>query len=133
MGKLLAGMAALAALQVIYVSCWSFPADVDAANLDSAVKNAWTRLGATLGVWLSWYCDCRKPFDTKAPLVGQLLKIVLGLALALGIRMGLKPVLALVFGGHHCADMIRYFAMVAFAGVLWPRSFPLFARLGKER
>ena len=133
LGKLMALMALLAGLQVLYVSFWPFPADIDAGNLESAVKNAYTMLGATLGIWLAWAADCKKPFDTAAPLVGQILKSVIGLALALAIRMALKPVLGAVFGGHHIADAIRYFAMVAFAGVLWPRTFPWFAKLGKGR
>lgn len=132
MGRLLAAMAALAALEVAYVSLWPFPADIDPVNLDSAVKNAWTMLGATLGVWFAWSQDCRRPFDTKAPLAGQILKVVLGLALALAIRLALKPVLTAILGGHHVGDMIQYFAMVAFAGALWPRTFPWFAKLGKR-
>jgi len=133
LGRLLTTMALLAALEVAYVSFWPFPADVDPANLESAVKNAWTMLGAALGVWLAWCCDRKHPFDTAAPLPGQILKTVLGLALALAIRLALKPVLNGIFGGHHIADMIRYFAMVAFAGVLWPRTFPWFAGLGKGK
>lgn len=133
LGRLLVGMAVLAVLEVAYVSCWPFPGDVDPVNLESAVKNAWTMLGATLGVCLAWYCDTKRPFDTAAPLLGQILKCLLGLGLALAIRLALKPVLNGIFGGHHFADMLRYFAMVAFAGVLWPRTFPWFAKLGKGK
>ena len=60
-------------------------------------------------------------------------KLALGLALLLGIRAGLKPALRAITGGAAWADAVRYFAMVVFAGCLWPRTFPFFARLGKKK
>ena len=90
--------------------------------------------GAVLGLLLVYAVDRYKlHFETKAPFAGQLLKLVLGLALVLVIKAGLKAPLHALFDGSYVADMVRYFLMVVFAGCVWPMTFPLFARIGKKR
>lgn len=124
---------AVALAYVVYVSVAKFPADIDAENLTHGVKNAWTLLGASIGVWASFEIDERwVRFDTKATLPGQLLKVGLGLALVIGLRVGLKPALALVFGSHPAADCVRYLLMVLFAGAVWPMSFKWLAAIGQK-
>ena len=49
-----------------------------------------------------------------------------------GIKAGLKAPLHAILGGHYVADGIRYFLMTAFAGCVWPLTFPLFGKLGKK-
>ena len=71
-------------------------------------------------------------FDVRAPFWGQVLKLVLGLALMLGIKAGLKPVLAALFAGSQAESFVRYFLIVLFAGIIWPLTFPFFAKLGKK-
>ena len=97
------------------------------------VKNAWTLVGTTAGVFVAWLID-RKwvHYDTKAVWWAQALKLLLGVALVLGIRLGLKPLFAVIFGGHVAADGLRYFIMCAVAGGLWPMTFKGFAGLGKK-
>ena len=90
-------------------------------------------LGALLGLALSYHLDeTRFHFDESAPLLGQILKVVLGLILIVGIRAGLKPLLALISDGLYW-NAVRYFCMVAFAGIVWPRTFPWFQKIGRKQ
>ena len=130
--RLLAVMLALSAGYLAFVSFYAFPADVDAANLASGTKNAWTMLGCILGVWLTFECDQRwLRFEVRAVWWAQALKLGLGLAILLGIKAGLKAPLHAVLDSY-AADGIRYFLMVVFAGCVWPMTFRWFAKLGKK-
>lgn len=118
---------------VLFVECYPFPADVDLHNLDSGTKNAYTMLGCILGVWMTYEADVRWIwFETKAVWWAQIGKLVLGLAILLGIKGGLKAPLYAVCGGHYVADAIRYFTMVAFAGCIWTKTFSFWSRLGTK-
>ena len=126
-------MSLLAGGYLAFVSLYSFPADVDAANLASGIKNAYTMLGCILGLWLSYEVDLRwLKFDTKAPLPGQALKLVLGLGLLMAIKSGAKAPLHGLLANDYLADGIRYFLMVAFAGCIWPLTFRFFKKVGKQ-
>ena len=131
---LLGIMTAMGVAYLLFVSFYSFPSDVDPANLSSGTKNAYTLLGATLGVFAAFYVDQKYThFETEAPLLGQLLKLVIGLALTMAIKAGTKPVLNALFNGHQSADFVRYFLMVIFAGVLWPMTFKWFAKISQKK
>ena len=132
----LAAGVALAFLFVFYVSgirADFAPGSADESNLAHAVKNAWTLLGAIAGLFCVFFFDSRgRNFDPHAPLFGQSLKFSLGLLLIVGIKAGLKPLLhALLPSGP--ADAVRYFLIVVFAGLVWPRTFPRFAKLGRKK
>lgn len=118
-----------------YVELWPFPEDIDAHNLESAVKNAYTLMGALLGLLIAYYFDEKKlHFPVKAVWWAQVLKVLIGMVLVLIVKEGLKAPLDAVFGGHMIARGIRYFLMVIVAGVVWPMAFPWFSGLGsKER
>lgn len=119
---------------LLFVLCYTFPADIDAENLFEGTKNAYTILGCMLGLAISYIYDRKRlHFDTKAPFWGQVLKLVLGLALLMAIRIGAKPVLNLLLNGHAAAGAIRYFLMVIFAGCIWPHTFPAFAKIGHKK
>ena len=71
-------------------------------------------------------------FETRAPLLGQVLKFTLGLALVAGVKAALKPAFyALLPAGP--ADCVRYFLVVLLAGCIFPKTFSYFAKLGKNR
>ena len=125
MRPLLAAMVLASLANIAFVTLYPFPADVDADNLAHGVKNAYTMLGCILGVWLTWEVD-RKAihFETKAPLSAQAVKLLLGFAILLGVKAALKAPLYALTGGHNIADFVRYFLMVAFAGCIWPLTFP---------
>lgn len=128
MYALLGGMTVLAVGFVLYANLWRFPADIDAANLAEGRKNAWSLLGALLGFCLSYPLDIHY-VNFKADNAHwwqQLLKVVLGLALLLGLRAGLKALFAAVGFTALCANAVRYGIMIVFAGLLWPMCFTRF-------
>lgn len=124
-------MTVLAAGFVAYVRLAPFPADMDAANLAEGTKNAHSLLGALLGLILARLWDERKlHFPVHAVWWAQILKVGLGLALTMALRIGLKAPLLALTGEAPLASGIRYFCIVLFAGAVWPMTFGWFARLG---
>lgn len=96
---------------------------------EHGVQNAWKLVGATLGLIAAWQMDQRwTHFDTRAAWWAQALKVALGLALVVGVRMGAKPLFAALMGGHDAAHAVRYFLMCVVGGGLWPMTFRFFAR-----
>ena len=125
MYALLGVMLALAVLYAVYVEVWPFPSDVELDNLEHGTKNAYTLLGAVSGMLLSYWLDQRYVrFTVKGSLPAQLVKLVLGLALTIGLRVVLKKPLNALLAGAPVADAIRYFCMVVFAAGIWPMTFP---------
>ncbi len=135
MKALMAGMIVLALAYLAYVELWPFPVDIDAHNLQSGYKNAYTLLGALLGVAVTYVVDEKKlQFQVKAVWWAQVLKVVLGLGVVLLVKEGLRTPLELLFGGHMAARAVRYFLIVVVAGIVWPLTFPWFSNLGlKEK
>ena len=130
---LLGGMIVCSGAYLLFTYTFPFPADVDAANLQSGISNGWKLLGATAGMLLACWIDLKYlNFDTKAVWWAQILKVVLGLALLLVIKGGLKAPLIALFGDPGVAGAIRYFLVVLFAAAVWPAAFGWFGRLGKE-
>lgn len=112
-----------------FMEFYPFPADVDAANLASAVKNAYTMTGAVAGMLVVYAFDTKiVRFSTYAPWWGQLIKLVGGLALAVGVKALLKAPLLALCGGHEVAHALRYFALVLVAGCIWPMTFRLYKK-----
>ena len=131
----------LAALLVItlgylaFVGLWKFPADayeIDAvtgsSNHANGMKNAWSLLGSLLGLIVGYTADRKTQFSEKAPLVGQICKTVLGLAILVALKVLLKKLFSMISEDLFW-DGLRYFCMVAFAVGLWPLSFPFWAKL----
>lgn len=128
MYALLGVRAALAVGFVLYANLWRFPADTDAVNLAEGRKNAWSLLGALLGFCLTYPIETRfVRFEARnAAWWQQLVKVVLGLALLLGLRAGLKALFAAVGFTALWSNAVRYFAIIVFAGLLWPMCFTRF-------
>ena len=134
---ILLGAAVLCGGYLVYASSLArcdWPAgSEDLANITHGLKNAYTMLGALLGFLIVYIADEKKlHFDVRAPFWGQVRKLVLGLALIVGITAGLKPLLVALFAGSQAESFVRYFLIVIFAGIVWPLSFPFFAKLGKK-
>ena len=113
------------------------PDEFDADSIDNyrhGVENSWKLFGALLTLPLVYTLDLKKiRFREEAPLLGQILKVVLGLLCVLAIKEGLKPVLGAVFGDSvPFADALRYFLLVMFAACVWPMTFPIFQKIGKK-
>ena len=126
-------LTAMAVGLLLYTTCWPFPADVDQENLASGVKNAYTLLGCMLGIAVVYPVEKKYVrFSTEARWWAQILKVILGLAVVLMVKEGLRAPLDGIFGGHMAARMIRYFLVVLAAGILWPMSFGWFSRMGRK-
>ncbi|MDO4533048.1 MAG: phosphatase PAP2 family protein [Coriobacteriia bacterium] len=131
MKYLLVVLSVTAVAFLIWVYVNAFPTNVDAENLTEGMKNAWSLLGCTLALAISYFVDEKwLHFDVKAPLPGQILKVVLGLLLLLGIIQGLKMLFIAIAGGALWTNAIRYGLAVIFACCIWPVTFPFFARIG---
>lgn len=120
---------------MLYVTLFRFPADVDKDNLSHAVENAYKFLGCALGMWVIYEVDGRFiRFETMTTKWwAQIPKLLIGLAIVLGVKSGCKPLLNLIFDGHGIAHTIRYFLTVLAAGCLWPLTFKWFAGLGTKK
>ena len=117
-----------------YVELFPFPADVDAHNLESGVKNAYTMIGCLTGVAVVFEVEKRYiRFETKAVWWAQLLKIALGLGLVLLVKSGLKTPLEAIFAGHMASRAVRYFLIVLVAGLAWPATFRWFVKMGNKK
>lgn len=129
---LLSIMTAMAVGFLLYVELFPFPANIDEHNLASGIKNAYTLLGALLGLLVVYIADEKwLHFPVKAIWWAQILKVVLGLLAVLAVKSGLKaPINALV--GASAGTAVRYFLIVVVAGILWPLTFRWFGKLGSK-
>lgn len=134
MKPVIAVMLAMAVGLLLYVELFPFPADVDAHNLESGVKNAYTMLGCITGAAIVYIAEKRfVKFETTAVWWAQILKVVLGLGAVLIVKEGLRAPLEALFGSHMAARAVRYFLIVIVAGVLWPMTFRWFSKLGEKK
>lgn len=126
-------LTAMAVGLLLYTTCWPFPEDLDQDNLAAGLKSAYTLLGCMLGIAVVYPVEKRYVnFSTDACWWAQILKAVLGLAVVLLVKEGLRAPLDWIFGGRMAARMVRYFLVVLTAGILWPMSFGWFSRLGRK-
>ena len=125
-------MTVLAVGFLCFVEFYKFPEDIDIHNLESGYKNAYTLLGALLGLIVVYIVDEKwNHFSTKAVWWAQVLKVLIGLVLVLAVKSGLKTPLNFVFG-EAVGRAARYFLIVIVAGAVWPLSFRFFAKLGNK-
>ena len=134
MKPLIVLMLAMAVGQLLFVEKYPFPANVDVHNLESGVKNAYTLIGCILGVAVIYVLEKKYVnFETKAVWWAQILKAVLGLAVVLAVKEGMRAPLDNLFSGHLAARAVRYFLIVAVAGGVWPLTFRWFSKLGVKK
>ena len=89
--------------------------------------------GSLLGIFLAVELDEKYiHFETRAPLPAQLVKALGGLVIVLGVRAGLKPVLAALCGDAPYAGCIRYFFVTFVAAGIWPMTFTKLNRIGQK-
>lgn len=127
-----AGLLVLSIAYLLYVELYPFPADVDSDNYASAVKNGYTMIGCFAGLLVVYFADEKKfHFETKAIWWAQILKTILGLAVVLAVKEGMRPVLEMILPTMP-ARAVRYFLIVIVAGIVWPLTFRWFSKLGKK-
>ncbi len=115
---------AVALAFVCYTEFFPFPSDIDKANYLSGLKNSYSLLGAVLAFPIIYIVDKKYiKFETDACLWAQAVKLTVGAALALAIKSLLKAPLSAMLDGHYLSNAIRYFAVVIFAGAVWPLTF----------
>lgn len=129
-----AGMLVLSIAYLLYVQLYPFPADVDAENYASAVKNGYTFLGCFAGVLAVYIVDEKKlRFTNEAVWWAQVLKAVLGLVVVLLVKELTRSPLEALLGNVLIARAVRYFLVVVVAGILWPLTFKWFSKLGRKQ
>ena len=134
MGYVLAAMLVVSGAFVVFVEAYGFSADTDAENLASGIGNAWKMLGAVAGMTLAWLLDRRYiHFETQAVWWVQVIKVVVGMALLLAIKSGLKAPLLALLGHEGLAGGVRYFLLVLAAGAVWPLVFRPMSKWGKGK
>ena len=109
-------------------------AESELHNLTSGNKNAYTMLGAIAGLMVTYPLERKYVnFETKAVWWAQILKTVLGFAVVLAVKEGLKSPLDALFAGHMAARAVRYFLVVLIAGLVWPMTFRWFSKIGVKK
>lgn len=130
---LLAVMLVMGIGYLLYVELYPFPVDIDQHNLTSATQNAYTMIGCLTGVSIVYVAEKKwVNFSVDGTWWVQLLKIVLGLAVVLLVKSGLKTPLIALIGNELIARAVRYFLIVLTAGLLWPMTFRFFNRFGRK-
>lgn len=125
-------MFALATGLLLFVECYTFPADIDVHNLESGIKNAYTLLGSLIGLLFVYIVDEKwLKFNTKAIWWAQILKVAGGLGVVLIVKSGLKTPINFLFG-ELVGRSVRYMLIVVAAGILWPLTFRFFSKLGPK-
>lgn len=134
-GRIAISVGAVAFALVLLAVTTCLPArEGSIAEFDAhGVENAWKLLGTIVGFLIAWHLEeTHTHFEVKAVWWAQVLKCVIGVALVIAVRAGLKPVLGALFGTQPFAGAIRYFAVAIVAGALWPMTFGYFSKLGKR-
>ena len=132
--QLAIGLSLVTAIYLIVMETAQFPADIDAHNLESAMKNAYTLTGCMAALLVVYPLEKKYVnFSEKGSLKVQLVKILLGLGVVLAVKEGLRSPLEAIFAGHLAARAVRYFLIVIVAGLLWPMTFRYIQRLDKSK
>lgn len=98
---------------------------------DDHVKGAYMLFGTTFGLLAGGFVEKRFiDFDPKSKWWVQIIKVAVGLAMVLALRVGLKKLLGLI-SSDASMDAIRYFAMTFFALGVYPLFFNLLRKSDK--
>lgn len=124
-------LVAISAAQAIYMTVTLFGATEE--ELISGLKNAYKMLGAVAGMVVVYELDERFiHYPTNAVWWAQILKVVLGLGLTLGVKELCYAVFSFI-EWEPLSRVFSYFFMVLFAGAVWPLTFRWFAKLGRKK
>jgi undecaprenyl-diphosphatase len=127
------GMVLISVAFMIFTQVLPNFVSLDEAHIASGVKNSATILGASVGLIAIYAIDTHLiKFDEKAPLLGQILKFIIGVAIVVALKSGLK----VIFGGsdeHFMLRALRYCLIVLFAGGVYPLTFKWFSKIGKKK
>ncbi|MBO5312864.1 MAG: phosphatase PAP2 family protein [Clostridia bacterium] len=123
-------MLALSVSYLLFVELFPFPNDIDASNYASGRENAYTLIGCMVGMLVSFPVESKLiKFETSGRWYTQLLKVIIGLALVLGLKELLKLPLEAILPADTIARAVRYFIIVVFSVIIYPLTFKHFKRL----
>ncbi len=132
-GLLIGILFAAGAALICYIELAPVPEGAILQFSTECAETSYKMVGASAGFALVLWLEQRYiRFSEKAVWWVQILKVALGLTVVIAVRLLLKAPLHAIFGGHFTADAVRYFLMVVVGGLLWPMTFPLFAKLSKN-
>lgn len=119
---------------VLYANLTDFSGMEGQENIASGRKNSYSLLGALLGFAIAYPIERKYiRFSEEGSFLAQLCKLLFGLIGLLAVKEGLKllfSALGISWLGIHA---VRYCAVVLFAALLWPLSFPFWNRIFKKR
>ena len=128
MYALLGGMLALSFAFVLYANLTEFPADAT-ENVFEGRKNSFSLFGALSGFMIAYPIEKKYiRFSEKAPLWGQACKLILGLVGLLAVKEGLKLLFNACGMDWMWLHAVRYCAVVLFAALVWPLTFPFWSK-----
>lgn len=106
----------------VFFYIWAIPYEEEFSSfVVESLANSSKFLGAALGFVAAWYLDIKKfNFKTDGSFLFKAGKLIIGLLLVLGIKAALKWVFLSIGFNEYLSNVIRYFAVVFFAGVIWP-------------
>ena len=113
----------IALASYIFIKTYNFPADADMENIMHGAESVVKLLGASVGVLLSYFIEKKYiNFETKGHILTQIIKVVIGLLILIGIKSLLKtPLNALL--GVDFGNAVRYFILIVVAVLGWPLAF----------
>lgn len=114
---------------LLFLTLNNFPSDVDANNLESSIENVSKLVGAFFGVVISYFIEKKYiKFDTKAPILVQVVKMAVGLGLIVLVKAVIKTPLNAVFGLVF-GNGLRYFIIIILGVIVWPLTFKPLTKL----
>lgn len=129
-------MLTMAIAFVLYLELFNFPQEVylvlddGLTPLEHSLKNAYTLLGALLGMAVALPIERKYiKFETSDKWYLQIIKVALGLGIVLGVKEILEVVLKPIFGTHQSIHAVRYFGVVMVAVCVYPLLFPVFRKI----
>ena len=101
--------------------------------INSGLKDAWTLYGSVLGLLLGCFVESRCiKFDPRAAWWVQIIKVVIGLSVIIGLRVGLKKALELI-SDSVALNAVRY-GIITFTAIgLLPFLFKPLSKLGRKK
>ncbi|MBR6825272.1 MAG: phosphatase PAP2 family protein [Oscillospiraceae bacterium] len=119
---------------VLYANLSAFPADADPVNLTEGRKNSYSLFGALLAFLIAYPIEKKYiGFSEKGSLPAQVCKVALGLAGLLAVKEGLKLLFSAMGLTWLGMNALRYCAVVLFAALVWPLTFPLWNRMFRKK
>jgi len=126
----LGAMLVLSISYVLFVELYDFGTELDAHNYESGLKNAYTLLGALLGMIIAYPIEKKYVnFDVSGKWYTQILKSAIGLGVVVGLKELLKFPLNAIFPELTVARAIRYAIIVFISVAVYPLTFKYFKKL----